>query len=71
MGVLKAFRSGRSAADVIASCLHGSSTGFSEYALRTRCQFAEYLKLRHQHYALERRWTQQPFWSRRVVPARS
>jgi flavin-dependent dehydrogenase len=64
-GILKALRSGRQAAEALQAALGGDRTALPRYAEARSSEFARYLEARHDHYATERRWADEPFWHRR------
>jgi flavin-dependent dehydrogenase len=68
-GVLKALRSGPEAATAIAEQLNGQPFALRKYEQRNSHEFQSYLATRRRQYAIESRWLQEPFWSRRSSPA--
>jgi flavin-dependent dehydrogenase len=64
-GIPKALRSGIFASYAVADALRGDPTGLARYRALMRREFAAYRHTLADFYALERRWTEQPFWKRR------
>jgi flavin-dependent dehydrogenase len=67
-GVLKALRSGSEAATAIAAHLDGQQYALRQYEQRNSNEFQSYLRTRRRQYAIESRWPQETFWSRRLTP---
>jgi flavin-dependent dehydrogenase len=66
MGVLKALKSGRAAAQAVTQYLYGLPDCVKEYADVQRNEFGTYLGLRRRHYSMEQRWSTEAFWTRRA-----
>jgi 2-polyprenyl-6-methoxyphenol hydroxylase-like FAD-dependent oxidoreductase len=64
-GILKALRSGIFASYAVADAVRGNPTGLARYRALVRREFAAYRQTLAEFYALEQRWTEQPFWKRR------
>jgi flavin-dependent dehydrogenase len=65
-GIVRALRCGIFASCAIADWLsRGDARGLGRYRLMLRREFAGYQEALRQHYDLERRWPDQPFWRRR------
>ncbi|GLZ31363.1 hypothetical protein Lesp02_35510 [Lentzea sp. NBRC 105346] len=64
-GVLHALLSGEAAGTAMAHWLLGDSGPSEAYEQWLDVRFAEYCRSRTAHYALETRWRDSPFWSRR------
>lgn len=65
MGIGHAIASGVQAARVAHESLEGDPDAIGHYARDVVRQVNGYLTLRHQHYAIEQRWPDAPFWRRR------
>lgn len=65
-GVRKALRSGSEAATAIAAHLDGQPLALRHYEQRYSNEFQSYLRTRRRQYAIESRWPQETFWSRRL-----
>jgi flavin-dependent dehydrogenase len=65
-GVLHAIRSGCSASGAIVTYLQGTDAGLVSFARAERCTFAAYLRARQRQYALEQRFPEHKFWTRRT-----
>lgn len=65
MGIGYAIASGIQAARVAASTLGGNSEHVRLYASDVTRHYQAYLARRHAYYAIEKRWPDSPFWSRR------
>ncbi|QRK08855.1 FAD-dependent oxidoreductase [Archangium violaceum] len=65
-GILEALRSARRAAEALGATLGGDGTAPLHYAEAQASEFARYLEARLGHYAIERRWPDEPFWRRRM-----
>lgn len=66
-GIYKALHSGIIAADQIQSGVH---EGISSYVSFVKNHYSEYLRMRHQLYSQEQRFSKHPFWNRRHQPVR-
>jgi flavin-dependent dehydrogenase len=64
-GITKALRSGIRAAQAIRERLQGETRAFESYGDAEAAAYAAYLSARLDYYAMERRWSQEPFWKRR------
>jgi flavin-dependent dehydrogenase len=64
-GISKALRSGIRAAKAIRERLQGETRTFEAYADAEAAEYAAYLSARHRYYAMEQRWSNEPFWKRR------
>jgi flavin-dependent dehydrogenase len=65
MGIGYALSSGIHAARAAADALEGSDARLREYAGHVRAHYDAYWTRRCKYYALERRWLDAPFWTRR------
>jgi len=74
-GIVKALRSGVFAAYAAADFLgRADDRGLARYRALMTAEFAAYRQTLADFYALERRWTERPFWKRRqqaAAPAES
>jgi flavin-dependent dehydrogenase len=68
-GVLKALKSGSDAAETVSEHLGGHPFAFRHYEQRNRNEFQTYLKTRQRQYSIERRWSRETFWTRRLSPS--
>ena len=69
-GVVKALRSGVFASYAIADFLrNGDLRGLSRYRLMLRREFAAYREALRDYYTQEQRWSDRPFWHRRISTA--
>jgi flavin-dependent dehydrogenase len=66
-GVYRALSGGLTAAAAIDSALAGWPAAVVDYRRGVERSYAGYLRERRQFYSLERRWTNEVFWSRRLV----
>ncbi|POZ61948.1 NAD(P)/FAD-dependent oxidoreductase [Chromobacterium alticapitis] len=64
-GISGALSDALAAAPAIAGMLDGDASLARSYARRANDSFSRYLAERRQHYLLETRWRDQPFWRRR------
>lgn len=64
-GILKALRTGRSAAEALTGALGGEREALERYAQERDDEFTRYLSARQAHYSLEQRWMDEEFWWRR------
>lgn len=64
-GILKALFEGSLAAGAAAGALRGQTARLSVYAHAVEHGFTEYLRARSHYYAMESRWPDSVFWSRR------
>lgn len=65
-GISGALRDALAAAPAILGMLEGNTAAARAYALRANGSFKRYLAERQQHYSLESRWANWPFWQRRM-----
>jgi flavin-dependent dehydrogenase len=65
-GISKAIRWGIRAAKTISEWLEGKTSALPAYAAAVEAEYTAYLSARNRYYAMERRWTDAPFWQRRV-----
>ena len=65
MGIGYAITSGIHAARALDAALNGYTDHLATYADDTRRHFQEFTSSRGRYYAIERRWPDAPFWSRR------
>ena len=65
-GISGALSDARAAVPAILEQLDGNSGAACDYAKRANSTLKRYLNERRRHYSSERRWTNRPFWSRRV-----
>jgi 2-polyprenyl-6-methoxyphenol hydroxylase-like FAD-dependent oxidoreductase len=74
-GIVKALRSGVFASYAVGDFLgRADDTGLARYRALMTAEFAAYRQTLADFYALERRWTERPFWKRRqqaAAPAES
>jgi flavin-dependent dehydrogenase len=69
-GIVKALRSGIFASYAIADFLrNGDVRGLSRYRLMLRREFAAYREALRDYYTQEQRWSDRPFWHRRISTA--
>jgi flavin-dependent dehydrogenase len=67
-GIIKALRSGIFGSYVAADCLRGAGArALERYRSFIRQEFTSYQNSLRDYYALEQRWSDEPFWSRRRV----
>lgn len=66
-GVVRALRTGKEAAAAIVAALSGRSAALAEYEQARDRECTAYLVERAQYYALERRYSDRPFWKRRTL----
>lgn len=66
-GVLRALLSGGAAGTAMAHWLVGDDAPVAAYERWLDTRFADYMRERARHYALETRWPDSPFWRRRAV----
>jgi flavin-dependent dehydrogenase len=64
-GISKAMRWGIRAAKTIREWLEGETRAIAAYAGAVEAEYSAYLAARHRYYAMERRWSDAPFWQRR------
>jgi flavin-dependent dehydrogenase len=64
-GVLHALRSGRGASKAIVSYLQGDDGALVDFGRSELKMFTSYLRIRQHQYALERRFPDHAFWTRR------
>ena len=64
-GILVAMESGLDGASAVAQVLRGDRDGLAAAAARRETRWLGYLDQLGQHYAMERRWPDAPFWRRR------
>ncbi|POA99407.1 FAD-binding monooxygenase [Chromobacterium sinusclupearum] len=67
-GISGALSDALAAAPAIVGMLNGNLNAARHYAQRADDSFRRYLAERRQHYGLETRWTELPFWQRRCPP---
>jgi flavin-dependent dehydrogenase len=68
-GVFRALTNGILAADAIAAFLIGGNPApLEDYRHHCRRQYTAYLKGLAEHYSIEQRWPESPFWQRRRRP---
>ena len=67
-GMGSAMTTGYYGACALAEHLAGHPDALATYEALVRGMFDDYLERLHQHYGLERRWPNEPFWSRRHEP---
>lgn len=65
-GISKALRSGARAAMAIREWLDGETRALEAYAGAVDAEYTAYLSARNRYYAMERRWSDAPFWQRRA-----
>jgi|HubBroStandDraft_6_1064221.scaffolds.fasta_scaffold113234_2 flavin-dependent dehydrogenase len=66
-GITASLAGGIRAGEAIANFLNNHPRVLQEYAGHIEAAFLEYLKVRSDHYLLEQRWPDEPFWRRRAV----
>jgi flavin-dependent dehydrogenase len=66
-GISGALSDALAAAPAIAGMLDGDLAAARHYTQRANDSFRRYLAERRQHYALETRWAEWPFWQRRQL----
>jgi flavin-dependent dehydrogenase len=71
MGIGYALASGIEAARAAAACTAGRNEARAAFARAVGDHYRRYLRRRSATYAIERRWSQSPFWARRQVDAAS
>lgn len=64
-GIAKAMTWGLKAAGAVADHSSGDAEALASYHRQAGQEFADYLLMRYRYYAIERRWPDAPFWSRR------
>jgi flavin-dependent dehydrogenase len=70
-GISSALGAGFYGGQAIADFLGGSSSALSSYREILNHSYAQYLFMRWDHYRLEKRWPDEPFWQRRhAMPQR-
>jgi flavin-dependent dehydrogenase len=65
-GIFKALDQGETAAAAVNARLRGDRDAMGRYAAQVRQEFAEYVRQRRAYYAMERRWSDHPFWRARL-----
>ncbi len=68
-GLITALYTGIRGAETILWSLRGEREAGAAYAAGLESIWQNYRRLLYEHYAQERRWSDQPFWSRRHRPA--
>ncbi|HEV7921239.1 MAG TPA: tryptophan 7-halogenase [Thermoanaerobaculia bacterium] len=71
MGIGYALTSGINAARAADSWLRGNKDHLQVYAADVARHFDAYLDRRGAYYAMEQRWPDEPFWSRRITTSRT
>jgi flavin-dependent dehydrogenase len=66
-GITASLAGGIRAGEAIAEFLNNQPRGLKEYASHIEAAYLEYLKMQRDHYLLEQRWPNEPFWRRRAV----
>lgn len=67
-GLITALLTGIRGAETILRTLRGEREAGSAYAAGLESIWKDYRRLLYEHYAQERRWSEQPFWARRHRP---
>lgn len=65
-GISKALRWGIRAAKTIREWLAGETRALAAYSSAVEAEYTAYLSARNRYYAMERRWSDAPFWQRRM-----
>lgn len=65
-GIVRALNTGLVAGEVMAKWLDGNQSIGLNYTQWLNAEFADYCKTRNEYYALETRWSNAPFWQRRL-----
>jgi flavin-dependent dehydrogenase len=68
-GISSALGAGFYAASAIIDYFAGSAVALPAYRRIIEQAYAQYLLMHYEHYALERRWPNEPFWRRRHQPS--
>jgi flavin-dependent dehydrogenase len=71
MGILKALRHSAAAPGPLTRWLAGEESALAVYAQEVEAEFTRYLRDRHEVYARQCRWSNAPFWRRRVGDPRT
>jgi flavin-dependent dehydrogenase len=66
-GVVRALRTARDAANTAIQALSGDDRAIEQYEVNRNVECTTYLEERAAYYAMENRWSQAPFWARRIV----
>lgn len=66
-GVHKALATGRNGGDAALRWMRGETSTLKRYAYSQQRAFSSYCNARRAHYSIERRWSSEPFWSRRIM----
>ena len=66
-GLLSAFETAAAAADAAVRLLDGDDEAAAAYDAHVAGLWRSYRQAREAAYAIERRWAQNPFWSRRLA----
>ena len=64
-GILKGLKMGQQAAEAIKNFVNGDKNTFMDYQNNIENQHQEYLKMKKQYYAQEKRWMDHSFWYQR------
>jgi flavin-dependent dehydrogenase len=67
-GISSAMGGGLHAADAVVECFEGEPNALLNYETIIDRAYAQYIAMHREHYALERRWADEPFWKRRHSP---
>ncbi|WP_430402847.1 FAD-dependent monooxygenase [Fluviicola sp.] len=67
-GITSALGTGCYAGNAIADHLSGAAEALPAYSYLTEKAFSDYLPLWDHQYALEQRWSEFPFWKKRISP---
>lgn len=65
IGIAKALADGLNASDAISDWFNDKPKAIENYVQQVQTAFNEFLKQRHRHYSMERRWPHYPFWKSR------
>ena len=66
-GILKGLKMGQQAAEAIKDFVNGDKNAFKSYQNNIENQHQEYLEIKKQYYAQEKRWLDHSFWYERNV----
>ena len=66
-GLFNALQTTLVAADAVDACLYNDLGPLRAYARGIRKRFASHILLRQEYYALEKRWSQRPFWRSHAI----
>ena len=69
-GVVRALQTAKAATATVLSCLSGDDSAISAYEADRDRECTEYLFKRIGYYGIERRWSNSPFWERRLAAVR-